>query len=263
METSMIDRFKELYSFRHMFFGLVKKDFKGRYRNSVFGYLWHLITPLSMIIVFVIVFSAILGKNIESYWIYLSVGLFPWTFFSSSLNLSTDCIVRNSHMVNKMYFPREILIMSSVTTNLISLIISYSMLIVAIVISGHGINAIALLIVPIVLILEVVFVTGLGLIMSALNVYYRDISHGVGILTFLWMWVTPIMYTMDSTDSLLGFVNHINPMTYFIEIFHDIMYFGTYPEMQYLIICTVLAVIAVFVGMIMFKKLEHGFSERL
>ena len=258
----MVDRFKELYRFRHMFYGLVKKDFKGQYRNSVLGYLWHLITPLSMIIVFVVVFSVLLGRSIESYWIYMSAGMFPWTLFSSSLNTSTNCIVRNHGMVNKMYFPREILVMSTVTINLISFVISYSILTVAIFISGHGLNALILTILPVIIILEVLFTIGLGLIMSALNVYHRDISHGVGIVMFMLMWLTPIVY-MRSTDSLLNLLNSINPMTYFIEIFHDIMYFNVWPNPFYIALCAVFAFTIFLVGMMVFKKLERGFSERL
>jgi len=262
MENSMGDRLKEIYGYRHMFFGLVKKDFKGHYRNSALGYLWHLITPLSMLLVFIVVFTAILGKGIESYWIYLSVGIFPWTLFSSSLSESTGSIVREAGIVTKMNFPREILVLTAVTTNLINFVISYSILTVAIVISGHALNAFSLLLIPVVIILEIIFAIGLGLFFSALNVYHRDVSHGVGILTLLWMWVTPIIY-MSNIDSLLSTINSLNPMTYFIESLHKILYWGDWPDPMHILACTIFAFTSLIVGMMVFKKLERGFSERL
>ena len=267
--NTIVNWFRELYSFRGMFFELVKKDFKGKYRNSVLGYLWHIINPLSTIIVFGIVFTTIvLWKQIPDYWIYLPVGMLAWTFFSSSLEHSTNCLVRNHNLVNKMYFPREILVFSSVATNLVVFLISYMILIVIIPIgnvlnlSNVELNLIVFPLIPIIIILEAIFVTGLGLMLSALNVYRRDVSYGVGIVVFLWMWLTPIIYFRDRT-TLLATINQYNPMTYFIDSFHSLLYFGTFPAYQDLLLCVVLAFTAAVAGLLIFKKLEPRFSEKL
>jgi ABC-type polysaccharide/polyol phosphate export systems, permease component len=252
-----------------MFVELVKKDFKGKYRNSVLGYLWHIINPLSTILVFGFVFTAmIIGRSITDYWIYLPVGMLAWSFFAASLEHSTNCLVRNHNLVNKMYFPREILVFSSVVTNLIVFTISYCILMVIIPISNvlHlssvELNFIVFPLIPIIMILETIFVIGLGLMLSALNVYRRDVSYGVGIVVFLWMWLTPIIYETGG-DTLLTVINQYNPMTYFVESFHALLYHGTFPAMLDFLLCVLLAFSALVAGLLIFKKLEPRFSEKL
>ena len=252
-----------------MFFELVKKDFKGKYRNSVLGYLWHIINPLSTIIVFGIVFTTIItGRAIEDYWIYLPIGMLAWSFFAASLEHSTNCLVRNHNLVNKMYFPREILVFSSVVTNLIVFLISYCILIAIIPIgnvlnlSAVELNPIVFPLIPVIILLETIFVIGLGLMLSALNVYRRDVSYGVGIIVFLWMWLTPIIYIRGRT-SLLDVINQYNPMTYFIESFHSLLYYGTFPALLDFLLCVVMAFVALAAGLLIFKRLEPRFSEKL
>jgi len=254
---------KEIYRFRRMFFETVKKDFKGPYRNTLLGYLWHVIAPVMSIAVYVMIFSDLLRNMPEFFWIYVSTGMFPWIFFSASLGSSANSIVRNGNMVKKMYFPREILIMSGVTTQLIGFIISYTLLIACIFFSGFPLHAPGFLLLPVIILLETGFTYGLCLLFSAANVYIRDISHGVSILTHVWMWMTPIIYVYGTMSPFVNMINQLNPLTYFINAFHDIVYYGTIPELMNLMICIELTIISIFVGIYAFKKLENGFAERI
>jgi len=252
-----------LLKYRHMMVGLVKKEFKGKFRSSMLGYLWHIISPLLMIIVYLIIFSYVFGRGIPNYWAYMTTGMFVFTFVSSCMNGGSTTITGNSGMITKMSFPYEILVFARVISNFITLIISYSILtlMLALFDVNFGWNY---LWVPVLFIIVFFFATGLALILSSLNVYYRDISQLVGIMMMPLMFATPICYMKSQMGSgIIEMLWGINPLMYFIDCFHSVAYFGIGPDVTYLLICMSLAAIFFIVGLITFRKLETGFAEKL
>ncbi len=145
---------KEMYEYREMIFSLVKKDLRGRYKGSVLGFMWTFINPLLQLLVFTLVFSIIMRANYEQYYLFLFVALVPWMFFGSSVQDGSTCIMRESNMVKKIYFPREVIPISTVTSAFINMILTFVVVFIVLLISGRGINLVALLYLPVVMIVD-------------------------------------------------------------------------------------------------------------
>ena len=253
----------EIYRSRHLLFGLVERDFKGRYRNSALGYAWHALLPIILILIYYLVFSTVFGKDIRDYWAYLSLGVFSFTFFLQCATGGMNCVVGNKGMVTKMYFPREILVFSVVLNALLTFVISYAILVSAMAVMHVPMDAVSLLFIPIALVLETAFALGVAFFLGAVSVYSRDTMYALGrVLPFL-MFVTPIMYTICIDNPTLQVVLAINPMTYYVEMFHDSIYYCTLPDLRMVVIGMLFAMLSLMVGFYVFKRLEKGFAERL
>ena len=173
---------KEMYEYREMIFSLVKKDLRGRYKGSMLGFMWTFINPLLQLLVFTLVFSIIMRASYEQYYLFLFVALVPWMFFGSSVQDGSTCIMRESNMVKKIYFPREVIPISTVTSAFINMILTFVVVFIVLLISGRGINPVALLYLPVVMIVEYILCLGIALIVSALTVYLRDLQYILGMM---------------------------------------------------------------------------------
>ena len=155
---------KELYAYRQMIFSLVKKDLRGRYKGSVLGFLWTFINPLFQLIVYTIVFSKILPNNIDRYYLYLFVALIPWIFFSSSITVGAASIVAQKDLVKKIYFPRMVIPISYVTSCFVNMLLCFIVIFAVIIVTGAGINFLAVLTLPVIMIVEYIFALGMAMI---------------------------------------------------------------------------------------------------
>ena len=133
----MISRIKEIYAYREMIFSLVKRDLKGRYKGSVLGFLWTFLNPLFQLAVYTMVFSTIMRSGIEDYYLFLFVALIPWIFFSTSLTGGAGCILSQQDMVKKIYFPREVLPISFVTSQFVNMLLSFIVIFVVLIVSRY------------------------------------------------------------------------------------------------------------------------------
>lgn len=253
----------EIYRSRHMLLGLVERDFKGRYRNSVLGYLWHAILPVILILIYYLVFNSIFGKDIRDYWAYLSLGVFSFTFFLQCATGGMNCVVGNKGMVTKMYFPREILVFSAVINALLTFIISYVILISVMAVVGVPMDPVQLLFVPAAIVIESVFSLGVAFLLGSVCVYSHDVMYAAGRILPFFMFVTPIMYTIDIDNSALQVVMAINPLTYYVEMFHDSIYYGMFPDTSFILVGMLYGLFFLMLGFYVFKRLEKGFAERL
>ena len=160
--------FKELYKYREFLKTSVLKEFRGKYKKSFLGVLWSFLNPLSQVLIYSLVFPFILGNRIDNYIVYLIIGMMPWNFFSGTVLQSAACIVSNAGIVKKVYFPREILPISIATSNLINFLITQIIVLMAVIISGVGIGK-AIIVFPIILILQYFLQLGLSFIFSAIT----------------------------------------------------------------------------------------------
>ena len=254
---------KEMYEYREMIFSLVKKDLRGRYKGSVLGFMWTFINPLLQLLVFTLVFSIIMRANYEQYYLFLFVALVPWMFFGSSVQDGSTCIMRESNMVKKIYFPREVLPISYVTGAFVNMLLSFVVIFGVIIFTGHGLNPLALLTLPIIMLVEYVMALGIALLSSALTVYFRDLSYILGIIAMIWQYLTPIMYSSDLVPDKLRPLWNLNPMTPVIEAYRSVLYAKQVPQLSTLIQAAVLGVIVCVIGYISFRKLQKGFAEEL
>ena len=245
---------KEMYEYREMIFSLVKKDLRGRYKGSVLGFMWTFINPLLQLLVFTLVFSIIMRANYEQYYLFLFVALVPWMFFGSSVQDGSTCIMRESNMVKKIYFPREVIPISTVTSAFINMILTFVVVFIVLLISGRGINLVALL------------YLGIGLIVSALTVYLRDLQYILGIVVMALQYMTPVMYGADMVENanvpqILKTIFNLNPMTPIINIYRQILYYKEIPDLSTLLVAIITGVVFVILGAIIFRRLQRGFAE--
>lgn len=254
---------KELYAYREMIFSLVRRDLKGRYKGSVLGFLWTFINPLLQLGVYTLVFSNIMKSGIEDYYLFLFVALVPWIFFSTSVSGGSSCIWAQQDMVKKIYFPREVLPISYVTSQFVNMLLSLGVVLLVLIISGKGLSIDALLFLPIIMLIEYILSLSMTMIFSAITVYLRDVEYLLGIITMAWQFLTPIMYSMDQVPEDMRFVFGLNPMTPVIMAYRDILYYKKAPELATLLHATVLGIVLLFVGSFTFSKLKRHFAEEL
>lgn len=254
---------KELYSYRQMIYSLVRKELRGRYKGSVLGFLWTFVNPLLQLIVYTMVFSIILKSDIEKYYLYLFVGLIPWIFFSASLTGGAGSILASKDMVKKIYFPREVLPIAYVTSAFVNMLFCFIVIFLVVIFSGIGINLLAWLYLPIIMIVEYVMGLGVALISSALTVYFRDLEYILGIIAMAWQYLTPVMYSVDIVPERLMPIFYLNPMTPIIVAYRDILYYKKVPEIGTLSHAFILGILLIIIGYVVFRKLQKGFAEEL
>lgn len=255
--------FKEIYTYREMIYNLVHRELRGKYKGSVLGFAWTFINPLLQLGVYTIVFSYILQSGIEKYYLFLFVALIPWIFFSSSLSAGASCIRAQGNMVKKIYFPREVIPISFVVSQFVSMLLSFIVVIFVIMLSGIGFNFRAMLYLPLIMIIEFLLATGLILIISGLTVYFRDIEHLISIFIMLWQFLTPVMYDVTRVPERLLFIYNLNPMTPIIVAYRDILYYKQIPHVSTLTSAVIFALVFLVVGFLLFGKLKQHFAEEL
>lgn len=259
----MFKKFKELFDYREMIISLVRKDLRGRYKNSVLGFLWTFINPLCQIIVYTMVFSQIFRMGIDKYYLFLTVVMIPWVFFSSSVSGGSMSVVSQHDLVKKIYFPREVLPISFVTSCFVNMLLSFIVVFAVIAVSGIGFSLKALLFLPVVMVIEYILALGITMITSACNVYFRDLEHIIGVLMMAWIYLTPVMYDIDFIPENLQPIFYLNPMTSIALAYRDILYYKQIPEMSTLVSAVGVGIVALVVGSIVFDKLQRNFVEEL
>ena len=176
--------FKNLYQYRELLKTNVKKEIRGKYKGCFLGVLWSFLNPLLMVLVYALVFSVILKQDIPNYVIFLIVGVIPWNFFTTVIMQGTNCIWINGGIIKKVYFPREILPVSVVLAGLVNFLISCVIIFIFVLFSGMGFS-IHLIWLPLIAILQTLFSLGLLFILSAVDVYVRDVEYLMNFLISL------------------------------------------------------------------------------
>ncbi|MCW2725697.1 MAG: transporter [Frankiales bacterium] len=266
---------------RELLGNLTQRELRGKYKRSALGWAWSLINPLALAAMFTFVFGVVFQSKltaagnsdlhgIAAFPLYLLCGLLPWNFVSNGINGSIGALVGNANLVKKVYFPREILIGANVLSWAVSLLIEMAVLGIALLAVGN----MWLKFLPLVLITIVfltLFVTGVGMLLAILNVYFRDVQHFVGIFLQLWFYATPIIYPitlLSGHDWSLGPVHlltlfKLNPMTDFVEVFHQMLFRLTWPDWTEFSYAIVSSVVVFAFGLFVFKKLEPRLAEEL
>lgn len=261
------DTFQEMFRYRELLINLVGKEFKAKYKGTVFGFLWSLIVPVIMVLVYWFAFGYLMRTTIDDFPVYLLSGLLPWVFFNGSLMGGVTSITANGSLINKIYFPREILPISTVLFNMIHFLLSFLILIPALIIFGRPFHLELYLLLPVVLATHLILSIGVVFIVSAWNVFFRDIQHLLEVLLLAWFFMTPIIYSYDLvsgtlTGPLLVLYN-INPMVGVTELYHAILYGSEFPGLSILIRTIAVALMWFGIGYLVFKRLEPRFAEEV
>jgi len=252
----------EIWNYRAMIGSLVKKDLRARYKGSVLGFLWTFINPVFQLLIYTLLFSVIMRAGIDNYAMFLFVALIPWLFCSTAITEGSRSIIASAGLVQKIYFPRIVLPIVTVCSNFMNMLFSFIIVIAALLVTGVGL-APCIWALPIIMVIEFLFVLGLVLIFSALTVYFRDLEHILGIVTMAWMYLTPILYSIDQVPVQLQVILRYNPMTSIILSYRSILYDQVLPDFSTLTATVIYAVIFIIVGYFVFQKLQKKFAEEL
>lgn len=254
--------FKKLYDYREMLKTSIKKDIGGKYKNSFLGVLWSFVNPLLQIIVYAIIFPLIMKNDIPNYVVFMVCGLIPWNYFSTVINRSSFTMIENGNIIKKVYFPREILPISVVTSETVTFLISS--ILILLFTFGYGLEiTINIIFYPLVLLVQYIMLLGISLIVSSVTVYFRDLQHFIGVLLQLFFYATPIVYAVDVIPVNFQWILKFNPMTYIIEGYRDIFWGQTSPDISTLLIVLAIGVVLCIVGYLIFNKLQKRFAEEL
>lgn len=254
---------QELYRYREMIFSLVRRDLKGRYKGSALGFLWTFLNPLLQLLIYTFVFSIVMRNDVKDYYLFLFVALVPWIFFSSCVAGGASCIWSQKEMVKKIYFPREVLPISFVLSQFVNMCLCFLVIFGVLIFSGRGIDLIAILYLPVVLVVEFLLALGITMITSACTVYFRDLEYILSIITMGWQFLTPVMYSVEIVPKKIQFIFYTNPMTSIIEAYRDILYIGKIPRLSSLGIAFLIGSFLFLFGTMVFEKLQMRFAEEL
>ena len=260
--NKFIHNAKLLWFYRELLLNLAKREITVRYKQSILGYAWVIINPLFQIIIISFVFATILKVPSVGvpFVIFLSVALLPWTFFSTSITASTGALVNNSPLITKIYFPREILIYSTILAKSVDFALSLLILIGLMLWFRTPVH-IYILWVPIIFAIQIILTMGLSLLLSAFNLFYRDIQYILTLALTLWFYITPIAYPVEVIPDKFKFIFSLNPMAVIVNAYREVVIGQGSPNINSLLVALIISVFIFIFGFITFKKLEKGFAD--
>ena len=252
--------FSELYKYREFLSTSVQKDIRGKYKGSFLGVLWSFINPLLTTFIYTIIFSVLLKSTQEHYVVFVIIGVLPWTWFTNTMSY-TNTYLMNGGIIKKVYFPREILAISSVSSGLVNYLISCLIILLFLIFSGIGFN-INMLFLPIMLIIQYILQLGILMITSSIDVYVRDFEYIVNFFVQMLFYATPILYS-SSMFGKYEWILKLNPLTTIIGAYRDIFYYQIQPDFISLFLVFAISMLILLVGSLVFRKLEKGFAEEV
>ena len=236
---------------------LVVRDIKVRYRHSVLGLVWTVLNPLLMMVVITIVFSTLFKQNIPNFPIYYLSGSLIFSFNSESTTTALNSIISNAALIKKVYIPKYLFPFSNVLSGLVNLGFSLIAMFIVMLITKAPFH-VTLLLLPIPIFYAFLFATGLGILLSALTVYFRDIAHFYGVFILAWTYFTPVFYPVEILPDTVMKIMQCNPMYHLVTYMRDLVLYGTFPSMKENLLCIIMGVGMVILGLCVFyKKQDH------
>ena len=249
---------QKLKQYKPLLNELVVRDLKLKYRRSFLGYVWSLLNPLMMMAIMSLVFSYMFRFDIQNYPLYLICGQTLWTFFSESTSMAMHSVLVNGTLIRKVYIPKYIFPIARVLSRFVTMSFSLVAILIVMLVTKVPLSW-ELLLIPVPLVFLLIFCTGIGMILSALSVYFRDIVHLYGVLTMAWMYVTPIFYPISALPDEIAYYIQFNPMYHYITFFRELVLYGAVPSLDIWMNCILSSVAAFLIGMWSFHKLQKNF----
>lgn len=238
---------------------LAKKELKVRYKNSFLGYLWSVLSPLCSAVVFFVAFKVVIKLKIENYVLFLISGLFCWQWFTNSVFASTNLFLQNSTLIKKVNFPRDTLVYSMVLNDLVHFVLAMPVIFLFMIIYKQRFSE-HLLLLPVLIVLQFLFVSGVSLVVSSLNLFFRDLERLVVVFVNLLFYMTPIIYSDQMVPQKYKFILWLNPMSYFVVLYRGVFIFNkTYYDR--LLVITVYSLVVFIIGYKIYRKLQWRFAE--
>lgn len=251
----------ELWRYRALVWALVVRHLNARYRGSMMGFLWSFLNPLCLIAIYSLVFKYYIRfSQVEHYTLFLFTGLLPWIWFSSAVIESTASISSGGSLITKAMFPAQVLPVVSVLTNFANFLFALPLLFAFVIYSDVALTT-PLLILPLIMLIELMFIMGMALALSALNVYYRDVQHIIGNIMTFWFFLCPVIYPATSIPERFRFTLILNPVALFTQGYHDVFLQGQFPDFETLGYLSAVSLLVFLVGSMIFNRYREGFAE--
>ena len=250
------------FTHREILLNLVRKNLKGKYAGSVLGILWAFINPLLLALIISFVFTKILKMDVEHAYLFILAGILPWTFFANSLQEAVVSIPAHASMLKQFSIPKELIPLSSVLAH-------FTLLLVGLLITlpfFAAVNFRVILMLPLlltVLFLQLLFTTGLSIMISAIYVSFRDVNQLLNVLLLFWLWLTPVFYSVDMIPQAYKGLFHFNPMTPYISLYRNALLYGGNTSFGLLGITLLLSLIAGGMGFFVFHSREKDFLKQI
>lgn len=237
---------------------LVSKDFKLKYRRSALGVLWSVLNPLLMMIVLSAVFSTFFRFDIENFPLYLILGSTLFTLMSDSTTTAMNSIIDSSALIKKIRIEKILFPLEKVLFQLVNYILSL-IAVAAVMLFFHVAPTVNLLFLPLLLLYLLMFSAGLGFLLSALVVFFRDIGHLWSVVITAWTYATPLFYPVSILPDWMVPIMNLNPMYHYVTYMRDIALWNITPSLELNLICFVMGILMLIVGFVVFRKLESKF----
>ncbi len=258
----MKKRLKELFSQRQILKNIILKELKSRYAGSLLGISWAIIIPLLIMFIINFVFTNVMKINIEYFPLFVLSAILPWMSFSSSLFDATSSITRNRQLLNQFTFPREIFPIASVAANFVNFLLGLLIMLPVFIMFKFKILPFLILL-PFVIMLHFAFTVGLGLLLSCINVFFRDINNILEVVLMFWFWVTPVFYSVEMIPARFQWIYRLNPMVSYVTLYRDILFEAKFPRFDLIINAIGLAGFLLVIGYSVFIKFESAFLKRV
>ena len=258
----IIEQLKTLFKYRELLSAIIIRDIKIRYKQSVLGVSWAILQPLSLMIIFTIVFSKFtkVPTNGIPYPIFSYCGLLPWTFFATSLTFAIPSLINNITLVTKIYFPREIFPIAAVAACFFDFLVA-SVIFIFMMLYYKVAVSITILLVPLLFIIQILFTLSVVFVASTMNVFFRDIRYIVPLGVQLWMFLSPVIYPNSVVPEKFQLIYSLNPMAVLLDGYRSVILTGEFPSLKLLGLACFIAMVTFLYSYKIFKHYEMKFAD--
>lgn len=262
MQLKFVGQVKEIYKFRYTLFDMAHKQFKAKYAASFLGILWAVINPLLIMFAITFVFTVVFRAQVNNFALFVLSGIFPWFFFSNSVMEASGSIVSQRSILRQFNIPREIIPLSSVLSSLFNFFLCWVILYPVFLFVNQRIIYLLPLLFAVIL-LNLLFVSGLGLIFAVINVFLRDLSHFLEVLLMFWFWVTPIFYSSSMVPNSFQWIFKLNPMFFYVNCYREIVFECSMPQLSSIVAIIFWALLSLFLGLFIFSVSDPKILKRI
>jgi ABC-2 type transport system permease protein len=254
--------FSQLFSYKDLLKNLVSRDFKTRYKRSYLGILWSLLNPLLIIIVYTLAFDYIMKMRVKDFPMFFMCGYLPWSYLAASLSASLTSLSDSGYLIKAVYFPREILPLSTILSCLIHFLITFIFVFPALILFGYFPKWVVFSL-PLIILLQSLFTFGLSLFLSSIYVYFRDLRYILDVILMAWFWLTPIAYSASLIPEKFLFIYKLNPMTIFVMAYREVLLNGGLPIPKYWMAILLATTGSLILGYLPFLRIRKRLAEEI
>jgi len=252
---------REQYDFRELLYQMTRRDLLLRYKQTVMGFGWAIFMPLVNTAVFSVIFTRVAPLDMDMpYPLFAYCGLLAWNFSASSFRFAVQSLTSNASLVTKVYFPREIFPISAVLVSLVDFVVGATVLI-GLMIYYHVVPTVALVALPWVLAVHIMFTLGISLLLAMANLFYRDVKYLFELVLTIWMFVSAVLYPVSQVGGMMGRVMAINPVTPILEAYRDVILRGHFPDAASFMMTTLVSALLLATSWVIFHRAEYAFAE--